>query len=137
MILPTKFYEIDFKEGQNNTIVVVCDQGWNISMRIHNASSKIEPSLKFDVQLMAMPSSILTQIEPWESYKPTNTSSVDKDFPKGIEFGARIKDMAKDCIGVVVGINDDYILAAFEGKTEPRIIAIDETFYKQFFLLLD
>lgn len=34
-------------------------------MRIHNASSKIEPSLKFDVQLMAMPSSILTQIEPW------------------------------------------------------------------------
>lgn len=66
MKLPTKFYEIDFKEGQNNTIVVVCDQGWNFSMRIHNASSKIEPSLKFDVQLIAMPSSILTQIEPWE-----------------------------------------------------------------------
>lgn len=66
MKLPTKFYEIDFKEGQNNTIVVVCDQGWNFSMRIHNASSRIEPSLKFDVQLIAMPSSILTQIEPWE-----------------------------------------------------------------------
>lgn len=66
MKLPSKFYEIDFKEGQKNTIVVVCDQGWNISMRIHNASSKIEPSLKFDVQLMAMPSSILTQIEPWD-----------------------------------------------------------------------
>ena len=66
MKMPTKFYEIDFKEGQKNTIVVVCDQGWNISMRIHNASSRIEPSLKFDVQLMAMPSSILTQIEPWD-----------------------------------------------------------------------
>ena len=66
MKLPTKFYEIDFKEGQNNTVVVVCDQGWNFSMRIHNASSRIEPSLKFDVQLIAMPSSILTQIEPWE-----------------------------------------------------------------------
>lgn len=66
MKLPTKFYEIDFKEGQKNTIVVVCDQGWNFSMRIHNASSRIEPSLKFDVQLIAMPSSILTQIEPWE-----------------------------------------------------------------------
>ncbi len=64
--MPTKFYEIDFKEGQRNTIVVVCDQGWNFSMRIHNASSKVEPSLKFDVQLLAMPSSILTQIEPWE-----------------------------------------------------------------------
>lgn len=66
MKLPTKFYEIGYKEGQKNTIVVVCDQGWNFSMRIHNASSRVEPSLKFDVQLLAMPSSILTQIEPWE-----------------------------------------------------------------------
>lgn len=65
MKLPSKFYEIGFKEGSKNTIVVVCDKGWNVSMRIHNASSKIEPSLKFDVQLIAMPSSILTQIEPW------------------------------------------------------------------------
>lgn len=68
MRLPTKFYEIGFKEGARNTIVVVCDEGWNVSMRIHNASSRIEPSLKFDVQLMAMPSSILSQIEPWEKY---------------------------------------------------------------------
>lgn len=66
MKLPSKFYEVGFKDGQKNTIVVVCDQGWNISMRIHNASSKIEPSLKFDVQLMAMPSSVLRQIEPWD-----------------------------------------------------------------------
>lgn len=65
MKLPTKFYEVGFKEGSKNTIVVVCDNGWNVSMRIHNASSKIEPSLKFDVQLIAMPTSILTQIEPW------------------------------------------------------------------------
>ena len=63
--LPTKFYEIDFKDGSNNTLFVVCDEGWNISFRIHNASSKVEPSLKFDVTLLAMPSSILTQIEPW------------------------------------------------------------------------
>ena len=66
MKLPSRFYEIGFKEGSRNTIVVVCDQGWNVSMRIHNASSKIEPSLKFDVQLIASPSSILTQIEPWD-----------------------------------------------------------------------
>lgn len=69
MKLPTKFYEIGFKDSSKNTIVVVCDQGWNVSMRIHNASSKIEPSLKFDVQLIAMPSSILTQIEPWQDPK--------------------------------------------------------------------
>ena len=65
MTLPTKFYEIGYKEGSNNTIIVVCDNGWNVSMRIHNASSKVEPSLKFDVRLFAMPSSILKQIEPW------------------------------------------------------------------------
>lgn len=65
MKLPTRFYEVDFKENSRNTIVVVCDNGWNVSMRIHNASSRIEPSLKFDVQLLAMPSTILTQIEPW------------------------------------------------------------------------
>ncbi len=66
MKLPTKFYEIGYKDGSQNTILVVCDNGWNVSMRIHNASSRIEPSLKFDVQLTAMPSSILTQIEPWD-----------------------------------------------------------------------
>ena len=65
MTLPKKFYEIGYKEGSKNTIVVICDNGWNVSMRIHNASSKVEPSLKFDVRLIAMPSSILKQIEPW------------------------------------------------------------------------
>lgn len=64
--LPSRFIEIDFKEGSKNTIEVICDEGWNVSMRIHNASSKIEPSLKFDVQLMATPSSIINQIQPWE-----------------------------------------------------------------------
>ena len=71
---PSNFYEIGFKEGSRNTIIVVCDQGWNVSMRIHNASSKIEPSLKFDVQLIAMPSSILTQIEPWEDIYECDSS---------------------------------------------------------------
>jgi hypothetical protein len=40
-------------------------------------------------------------------------------------------------IGVVVGINDKQILAAFEGDFEPRMIAIDKELYNQFFLLLD
>ena len=64
--LPKKFYEIGFEEDKRNTLIVVCDQGWQVSMRIHNASSRVEPSLKFDVQLLAMPQSILTQIEPWD-----------------------------------------------------------------------
>ena len=35
-------------------------------MRIHNASSRVEPSLKFDVQLVSFPSSVYTQTEPWD-----------------------------------------------------------------------
>ena len=42
---------------------VVRDEGWTISMRIHNAS--VEPSLKFDVNLLSLPGSIHAQVEPW------------------------------------------------------------------------
>ena len=65
--MPTQFYHIGFKPGSDNTIEVVCDEGWQISMRIHSASSRIEPSLKFDVNLISLPSSVHTQIEPWEN----------------------------------------------------------------------
>lgn len=65
--MPTKFYHIDFKTGSDNTIEVVCDEGWQISMRIHNASSRVEPSLKFDVRLISFPSSVYAQVEPWET----------------------------------------------------------------------
>lgn len=64
--MPTQFYHIGFKPESDNTIEVVCDEGWQISMRIHNASSKVEPSLKFDVQLVSFPSSLFTQTEPWD-----------------------------------------------------------------------
>jgi len=63
--MPSQFYHIDFKPGSNNTVEVVCDEGWQISMRIHNASSRVEPSLKFDVNLISLPSSAYTQVEPW------------------------------------------------------------------------
>lgn len=65
--MPTQFYHIGFKPGSDNTIEVVCDEGWQISMRIHSASSRVEPSLKFDVNLISLPSSVHTQIEPWEN----------------------------------------------------------------------
>ena len=63
--LPTRFYHMGFKPGSDNTVEVVCDEGWTISMRIHNASSRIEPSLKFDVNLISLPGSIHAQVEPW------------------------------------------------------------------------
>lgn len=65
--MPSVFYHIGFKPNSDNTIEVVCDEGWQISMRIHNASSKVEPSLKFDVQLISLPSTMHAQMEPWET----------------------------------------------------------------------
>lgn len=65
--MPSVFYHIGFKPNSDNTIEVVCDEGWQISMRIHNASSRVEPSLKFDVQLISFPSTVHAQIEPWET----------------------------------------------------------------------
>ncbi len=63
--LPTKFFDISYKSGSKNTVIVTCDNGWAISFRIHNASTFVEPSLKFDVQLVGVPQSLHTQIEPW------------------------------------------------------------------------
>lgn len=66
LALPTKFYDISYKKGSNNTIIVTCDGGWALSFRIHSASTLIEPSLKFDVQIKGNPPELHSQIEPWE-----------------------------------------------------------------------
>ena len=63
--LPNKIYHIDFKPDSDNTSQIVCNEGWEISMRIHSARSTVEPSLKFDVNLISLPSSIYAQVEPW------------------------------------------------------------------------
>lgn len=57
--LPTELIAIKFKEGSNNTVEMYLNNGWQLSFRIHNASTKVEPSLKFDVQFIGMPISIL------------------------------------------------------------------------------
>jgi hypothetical protein len=57
MALPTVFHDISFKDNSNNTIGVTCDGGWVFSFRIHNASTMVEPSLKFDVKHIGKPTS--------------------------------------------------------------------------------
>lgn len=63
--LPKRFYHMGMVPGSDNKLEIVCDEGWALTMRIHNASSKVEPSLKFDVQLVSLPGSIHAQVEPW------------------------------------------------------------------------
>lgn len=59
---PTKIFHIDFLESSNNTLELICNNGWQISFRIHNASSRIETSMKFDVKLIGVPVDIPTFI---------------------------------------------------------------------------
>ena len=63
--LPSKIFDISFKENSNNTVIVTCDQGWAVSLRIHNASSIVEPSLKFDINLVGTPN-LGKMIEAWK-----------------------------------------------------------------------
>lgn len=57
--LPTELVAIKFKSNSTNTVEMYLNNGWQLSFRIHNASTKVEPSLKFDVQFIGMPVSIL------------------------------------------------------------------------------
>lgn len=53
--LPKKLLSIDFKDNSKTTIIMSFDNGWQFSFRIHNASTFVEPSLKFDIQLIGIP----------------------------------------------------------------------------------
>jgi hypothetical protein len=56
--LPTKILDISLKEKSRTTVVITMDRGWSISFRIHSASKKVEPSLKFDIQLVGQPANL-------------------------------------------------------------------------------
>lgn len=56
--LPTKVIDISFKEGSKTTIIITMDNDWTLSFRIHNASTKVEASLKFDINLLKSPNKL-------------------------------------------------------------------------------
>ncbi len=56
--LPTRMIHLDFKPKSFNTLELVLNEGWSFSLRIHNASSRVEPSLKFDIKLLSIPVSV-------------------------------------------------------------------------------
>lgn len=58
--LPTRLIEVVFQDNSKSTLLVTLSDGWQISFRIHNASSKIESSLKFDINLISSPHSLFT-----------------------------------------------------------------------------
>lgn len=64
-LLPTRIVSFGLKPKSNNTVELYMDNGWQFSFRIHNASTMIEPSLKFDIQIIGMPTTIITINCPW------------------------------------------------------------------------
>jgi HaeIII restriction endonuclease len=53
--LPKKLIDLTFKKDHENTLIAIFDEGWQISFRLHSAKSTIEPSLKFDINLVSSP----------------------------------------------------------------------------------
>lgn len=60
--LPTEIRSIKFKKGSETTAIVHLNNDWALSFRIHNASSRVESSLKFDINLINSPKKLFKNI---------------------------------------------------------------------------
>ncbi|MGN1224029.1 MAG: HaeIII family restriction endonuclease [Ruminococcus sp.] len=58
--LPTEIIALRFKPDSKSTAELYLNNGWSLSFRIHNASTIVEPSLKFDIQFLGVPANIIT-----------------------------------------------------------------------------
>lgn len=56
--IPNKLIDISMKDHSDTTLIMSFDKGWQISFRIHNASTIVEPSLKFDIEPVGFPSGL-------------------------------------------------------------------------------
>lgn len=63
--LPTRIIDFSYKDNSQTTLIMIFDNGWSISFRIHSASTIVEPSLKFDVQLQSQPTDMLYINSEW------------------------------------------------------------------------
>jgi hypothetical protein len=63
--LPTSIISLGIRPGSQTTADILLDNNWSMSFRIHNASTLVEPSLKFDVQLSGEPEQLKVFDCPW------------------------------------------------------------------------
>ncbi len=64
--LPDEIHSLRFKKNSKTTLEMTMNNGWSFSFRIHNASTRVETSLKFDVQLLGSPTDIVAYLLNWE-----------------------------------------------------------------------
>lgn len=60
VLLPTRIVSLDFAPNKANTAELYMDGCWQFSFRIHNAEKIVTPTLKFDIQIVGMPTTIVT-----------------------------------------------------------------------------
>lgn len=58
---PSRIIEFEYKKGSMTTLMMVLDEGWQVSFRIHSADGPLTNSLKFDIQLIGNPPILFTQ----------------------------------------------------------------------------
>jgi len=64
--LPTRIVGAEFKPDSTTTVELYMDKGWQFALRIHSAETNVIPSLKFDVQIIGMPATIICIDCKWE-----------------------------------------------------------------------
>lgn len=64
--MPDELIRIAVQPNARNTAIMVANNGWQLSFRLHNASSRIEASLKFDVKLIGTPERLTRQTIRYE-----------------------------------------------------------------------
>lgn len=64
--LPTEIISLRFKPNSKSTVELYLNNGWSLSFRTHNASTIVEPSLKFDIQFLGVPASIISINCSWK-----------------------------------------------------------------------
>ena len=62
---PQRIVDVSRKPKSRTTVNLIFDEGWQLSFRLHNAKSEIEPSLKFDVQLLGTPDGLARHVIPF------------------------------------------------------------------------
>ncbi|MDB5122547.1 MAG: restriction endonuclease [Mucilaginibacter sp.] len=63
--LPTQIVQFQMMAGKTDTLSMICNQGWQLSFRIHSAESLVIPSLKFDINLIGHPNSMYSHHLPY------------------------------------------------------------------------
>lgn len=59
--MPSRIVEFEMKQDSETTLNMILDGGWEISFRLHSASTRVERSLKFDIKLLGNPPVLFTQ----------------------------------------------------------------------------